>query len=148
MLHKFTTIWSKLIPIYIIKRLRFGIKIQYYQRLNHVKHIAHTKWTLYFKQGKSEGFDCCGLAILLKLDSNRRFFQPLKFDGWPRKIIGHIFYLTSSFVHHLKPLGELKLDLQSGNARFGSKLAILCPVWPWNLMDDLEKHYGTSSMLY
>ena len=27
-----------------------------------------------------------------------------KFDGWPRKIIGHFFYTTSSFVHHLKPL--------------------------------------------
>ena len=57
-----------------------------------------------------------------------------KFDGWPRKIIGHLFYITSSFVHHLKPLGEFKLELQSSNAQFGSKLAILCPVWPWNLM--------------
>ena len=25
------------------------------------------------------------------------------------------------------------------NAKFGSKLAIFCPVWPWNLIDDLEK---------
>ena len=40
-----------------------------------------------------------GLVILLKLDSNRRFFAlvTLKFDGWPRKIIRHIFYTTSSF---------------------------------------------------
>ena len=25
-----------------------------------------------------------------------------KFDGWPRKTIGHFFYITSSFVHHFK----------------------------------------------
>ena len=74
-----------------------------------------------------------GLVILLKLDSNRRFFikfvhllKPrvktgvtvrkcsirfkmgdflsrvtFKFDGWPWKIIGHLFYVASSFVHHL-----------------------------------------------
>ena len=40
----------------------------------------------------------------------------LKFDGWPWKTIGHLFYTTSSFVHHLKAMGELKLELQSGNA--------------------------------
>ena len=27
----------------------------------------------------------------------------LKFDGWPHKIIGQFFYITSSFVYHLKP---------------------------------------------
>ena len=63
----------------------------------------------------------------------------VKFDGWPRKTIGHFFYTTSSFVHHFKSIGEFKLDLQSRNAQFGSKLAIFYPVWPWNLMDDLGK---------
>ena len=66
----------------------------------------------------------------------------LKFDGWPWKTIGHLFYGTSSFVHHFKAIGEFKLKLQSGNAQFGSKSAIFCPVWPWNLMDDLEKTTG------
>ena len=56
----------------------------------------------------------------------------LKFDGWPWKTIGHLFYTTSSFVHHFKSIGELKLKSQSGNAQFGSKSAIFCPVWPWN----------------
>ena len=64
----------------------------------------------------------------------------LKFDWWSRKIIGHLFYITSSFVHHLKPLGEFKLELLSGNAQFGSKSAIFCPVGPWNLIDDLENN--------
>ena len=56
------------------------------------------------------------------------------------RIIGHLFYIISSFVHHLKPLSEFKLELLSGNAQFWSKWAIFCPVWPWNLMDDLEKN--------
>ena len=70
-----------------------------------------------------------GLVILLKLDSNHRFFShvTLKFDWWPRKIIGHLFYITSSFVHHLKPLGEYELQLLCGNAQFGSKLSFFVP---------------------
>ena len=71
----------------------------------------------------------------------------VKFDGWPRKTIGHFFYTTSSFVHHFKSIGQFKLDLQSRYAQFGSKLVICYSVWPWNLMDDLGKQYGTSSML-
>ena len=45
----------------------------------------------------------------------------LKFDGWPWKTIVHLFYATSSFVHHFKPIGEFKFELQSGNAQFWSK---------------------------
>ena len=63
----------------------------------------------------------------------------LKFDGWPWKTIGHLFYTISSFVHHFKSIGEFKLKLQSRNAQFGSKSAIFCPVWPWNLTDALDK---------
>ena len=46
----------------------------------------------------------------------------LKFDGWPWKTIGHLFYTTSSFVHHFKSIGEFKLELQSRNAQFGVKI--------------------------
>ena len=63
----------------------------------------------------------------------------LKFDGWLWKTIGYLFYATSSFVHHFIAISEFILELQSGNTQFGSKLAIFCPVWPWNLMDDLDK---------
>ena len=61
------------------------------------------------------------LVILYKLDSNHWFFShvTLKFDWWPRKIIGHLFYITSSFVHHLEPLCEFELQLLSGNAQLG-----------------------------
>ena len=63
----------------------------------------------------------------------------LKFDGCPWKTIGHLFYTTPSFEHHFKAIGEAKPESQSGNAQVGSKLVIFCPVWLWNLMDDLEK---------
>ena len=48
----------------------------------------------------------------------------LKFHRWPWKIIGHLFYATSSFVHHFIVMGEFKLELQSWNTQFGSKSAI------------------------
>ena len=95
------------------------------------------------KQSKSEGFDNCDRpSNLAQIWSKSLIFSArvtLKFDGWPRKIIGHIFYTTSSFVHHFKSINEFKLKLQSESAQFRSKWAIFCPVWPWNLMDDLGK---------
>ena len=63
----------------------------------------------------------------------------LPFDAWPWKTIGHLFYATSSFVHHFVAIGDFKLELQSGNTQFGSNSTIFRAVWPWNLTDDLEK---------
>ena len=62
-----------------------------------------------------------------------------KFDGWPWKTIGHLFYATSSFVQHFEAIGEFKLELQSGNAKFGSNSTIFWAVRPFNLTNDLEK---------
>ena len=82
-----------------------------------------------------------GLVILLKLNQNGRFFAcvALKFDGWPWKIIRHVFYTTSSFVCHFRFISELKLELQSENAQSGSNSMISWAVWPCNLTYDLEK---------
>ena len=76
--------------------------------------------------------------IWVKIDN---FFShvTLKFDIWPWKTIGHLFYATSSFVHHFVAIGDFKLELQSGNAQFGSNSTIFRAVWPWNLTDDLEQ---------
>ena len=76
-----------------------------------------------------------------KFGSNSVIFPrvTLKFDGWPWKTIEYLFYATSSFVHHFIAICQFKMELQSGNVKFGSKSAIFCPVWPWNLTDDLEK---------
>ena len=85
-------------------------------------------------------------SVRVKID-NSLSRVTLKFNRWPWKTIGHIFFATLSFVHHFKAIGEFKLTLQSGNAPFRSKLAIFCPVWPWKLKDDLEKQQGTSFLL-
>ena len=36
-----------------------------------------------------------------------------------QKVIGHLLYAVSSFVHYFKAISEFKLELQSGNAQFG-----------------------------
>ena len=100
------------------------------------------------KQGKSKGFYSCDWPSNLILDSNRRFFSPCDLEIW---------WMTSKnnrtlllYLRHFKSICEFKLELQSRNAQLGSKfeLAIFCPVWPSNLMDDLGKQQGTSSILH
>ena len=55
----------------------------------------------------------CGIA---QFGPKSMFFLQMKFDRWPWKTIGHLFYTTSSFVHHVVASGELNLELQSENA--------------------------------
>ena len=71
----------------------------------------------------------------------------LKFDWCPWNTIGHLFYVVSSFVHHVTAISEFELELQSGNAQSGSNSTIFKAMRPWNLTDDLAKLKGTSSML-
>ena len=104
------------------------------------------------EQGKSEGFESCDRPIVRKRPIWVKICDvlsrvTLEFDGWPWKTIGHLFFAVSSFVQHFIAIGEFKLELQSGNAQFGSNSTIFRAMWPWNLMDDLEKQQGTSSML-
>ena len=63
----------------------------------------------------------------------------LKIDRWPWKTTGHLSWPISSFLHYFIAIGKFKLELQYRNAQFGSKSAIFCAVWPWNLTEDLEK---------
>ena len=78
----------------------------------------------------------------------------LKLDGWPWKIIGHLFYVASSFVRHSIAICEFKLDLQSRNAQFESKSMVffLSHVtlkfnrWPWKTIGQL--FYTTSSIVH
>ena len=55
---------------------------------------------IYFKQGKSEGFDTCSCD------------RPSNSN----KTIGHLFYATSSYVHDFIAICEFKLELHSGNS--------------------------------
>ena len=56
-------------------------------------------------------------------------------------------------MHYFVAIGELQLELHSGNAQFGSNLTIFRDLWPWNFTDDLEKTighlcYATSSFVH
>ena len=77
------------------------------------------------KQGKSEGFESCDRLIVRKRSIWVKIGDvlsrvTLKFDGWLWKRIGHRPFAVSSFVQHFIAIGEFKLELQSGNAKFGS----------------------------
>ena len=91
------------------------------------------KW----KQGKSEGFESCDWPKVRKRPiwvkiGDVLYRVTLKFDGWPWKKIGHLSFAVSSFMQHFIAIGEFKLELQSGNAQFGSHSTIFRAVWPWN----------------
>ena len=77
----------------------------------------------------------------------------LQFDIWPWKTIGYLFYATLSFVNHFVAIGDFKLEIQSGNAQFGSKSTIFFSrvtlqfdVWPWKTIGHL--FYATSSFVH
>ena len=101
-------------------------------------------FTDYPQQGKSEGFESCDWPIVRKRPiwvkiGDVLYRVTLKFDGWPWKTTGHLSFAVSSCVQHFIAIGEFKLELQSGNAQFGSNSTIFRAVWPWNWTDDLEK---------
>ena len=72
----------------------------------------------------------------------------LKFRGRPWETIEPLFSVTSSFVQHIGAICEFKLELRSGNPKFGSNSVIFCPLWPWNLTDDIEKRQGIYPILH
>ena len=72
----------------------------------------------------------------------------LKCDGWPWKAIGHLFFATSNCMHHFIAISVFKLELQSRNARFGSKATILSAAWPWNLMENKRAPLLSNIKLY
>ena len=125
---------NRLLPIYTsIGPLKFRVHIQ--------SQTTVGVWKT--KQGKSEGFESCDWPIVRKRPiwvkiGDVLYRVTLKFDGWPWKTIGHLSFAVSSFVQHFIAIGEFKLELQSGNAHFGSNSTIFRAVWPWNLTDDLE----------
>ena len=97
------------------------------------------------EQGKSEGFESCDRPIVRKRPIWVKIGDvlscvTLKFDGWPWKTKGHLSIAVSSFVQHFIAIGEFKLELQSGNAQFGSNSTIFRAVWPWNLTMTLKNN--------
>ena len=53
----------------------------------------------------------------------------LKFDGWPWRKTGHLFYTMSSSVHHFRAMGEFKLELRVRKCSIRVKICdFFCPV--------------------
>ena len=94
-----------------------------------------------------------GLIILHKLDSNYRFLAHHMIEIWwvtsknNRASLLCYVKLCATFQSHwwIKTgvtVQKCPIHIDSGqNQRF------FCPMWPWNLTDDLEKTLGNSSML-
>ena len=92
-----------------------------------------------------------GLVILLKLASNRRFFSPCDLEIWwmtsknYRAPLVHYIKLCASYQNPRWNQTGVTVWKRSIQVKIGD---FFCPVWPWNLMDDLAKQQDTSSMLH
>ena len=78
------------------------------------------------------------LVILLKMDSNRRFFSPCDLEIWwmtSKNYRAPLLHYIKHCASSPKTLGEFKLELLSGNAQFRSKSAIfvLCDLRIWRM---------------
>ena len=75
----------------------------------------------------------------------------LKFDGWPWKTIGQLFFVAPSFMRHFIAISEFKLKFQSGNAQFGSKSTIFEPcdleIW-WMTLTNKRAPFLSNIKLY
>ena len=56
------------------------------------------------------------------------------------KKIEHLFYTTPSFVQHFKAMGELKLELQSGNTQLKNRwFFVLFDLSIWQMSPETEQ---------
>ena len=61
----------------------------------------------------------------LNFGQNRRFLGPCDLEMWRMTLKkGHLFYATSRSVHYCIAICKFKLELQSENAKFESKLSL------------------------
>ena len=138
------TVWKRLSWVVTSVTLTFDLLTLPWSMVITPENFMMMRWWEHSQQGKSEGFESCDRPIVRKRSiwvkiGDVLYRVTLKFDGWPWKTIGHLSFAVSSFVQHFIAIGEFKLELQSGNAQFGSNSMIFRAVWPWNLTDDLEK---------
>ena len=91
-----------------------------------------------------------GLVILLKLDSNHRFFGPYNLEIWwmtsknNRTPLLCYVKLYASFQSHW----WIQTGVTIGKRPIRVKISKFCPVSPWNLTNNIEKQKGTSSVLH
>ena len=67
----------------------------------------------------------------------------LKFYGWHWKTIGHLFFATSSFVHHFVAIGDSNWSYSLETPNFGSKSTMFLPcdleIWRMPLKKQTKK---------
>ena len=88
------------------------------------------------------------------LGQNQWFYVPCDLEIWWMTLKHNRAPLLCHFKHcaSFMAIGEFKLELQSGNTQFRSKLAIFCPVilkfdgWPWKTIG--HPFYTTSSIVH
>ena len=81
------------------------------------------------------------VVILLKLDPNHRFFSCVTLKN-NRAPLYHIKLYASLQSH-----GWIQTWVTVRECSIWVNIGDFWPVWPWNLMEDLEKQYGTTSIL-
>ena len=130
-------IWIKIDNFFSLVTLQFDL---WPQKNHRAPLLFYFKLCLSFRSHwwNQTGVTARKHPIWIKIDN---FFSrvTLQFDLWPWKTIGHLFYSTSSFMHHFVAICVFKLELQSGNVQFGSNSTIFRAVWPWNLTNGLGK---------
>ena len=100
-------------------------------------------WQEHCQQGKSEGFNSCEWpSNLAQIWSKSSIFQPV----WPWNLMDdhEKWQGTSSILHQAlciisNPLVNWNRSYRPGTLNLGIKRRLFCPMWPWNLTDDLEK---------
>ena len=144
-------IWHKSLHIYLPTYFNLIQHLLITKINNVIYHSTYVvkliiNWVLLIIQGKSEEFDSYDWpSNFIQIGFKLLIFQP----AWPLpekvKSSGHLFYATSSFVHHSQTIGELKLELQSRKAKLGSKLMsfLSCMTskfdgWPWHVIGHLS----------
>ena len=72
----------------------------------------------------------------------------LKFNGWPRKTKGHLFYAMSSFVHYFKAIvnSNCSYSLETSNLGqnwwFSARMTLKFDGWPWKAIGHLFDAIG------
>ena len=79
----------------------------------------------------------------LKSETNHQIFRlcgltNLMDDLKKKKTIANIFPTPGIYVCHFMAIYDFTLMLPSGNAQHRPKSLIFGPMWPWNLIDDLQ----------
>ena len=84
-----------------------------------------------------------GLVILLKLDPNHQLFSPCDLEIWwmtfLEKPLGMPSLLCQALCIVSNPLVNSNWSYSPETLNSGQNRRFFCLVWPWNLMDDLEK---------